>query len=60
MMDTNPLGQGTESEDWQLGEIHAGIADLDAGNEVSHDEVAKWLNSWGKEDQVEAPLSNEP
>src|ERR1700678_2738703 len=35
-----------ELEEWQLGEIHAGIADLDEGREVSHERVVKWLASW--------------
>lgn len=36
-----------ENEEWQLGEIEAGIADLEAGQEVGHEEVARWLSSWG-------------
>lgn len=37
-----------ELEEWQLGEIRAGIAELDAGQEISHEEMKKWLESWGK------------
>jgi predicted transcriptional regulator len=37
-----------ESEEWQLGELQAGIAELDAGQAGSHDKVSKWLKSWGK------------
>jgi len=44
-----------ECEEWQLGELHAGIADLDAGHEVSHDKVSKWLKSWGKVGEAKAP-----
>jgi predicted transcriptional regulator len=33
----------TLSEKWQLGEIRAGIADIDEG----HERVAKLLASWG-------------
>ena len=44
-----------ESEEWQLGEIQAGIAELDAGNDVSHEKVAKWLGSWGKRGETKAP-----
>jgi len=43
------------SEEWQLGEIHASIAELDAGQDVSHDKVAKWLASWGKPGETKAP-----
>src|SRR5689334_25290619 len=34
-----------ESEEWQLGELQAGIAELDAGQAVSHEKVSKWLTS---------------
>ena len=44
-----------ESEEWQLGELHAGIAELESGREVSHEKVSKWLNSWGKPRETKAP-----
>ncbi len=44
-----------ESEEWQLGEIHAGIAELDSGQTVSHEKVSKWLKSWGKPGEPKAP-----
>jgi RHH-type transcriptional regulator, rel operon repressor / antitoxin RelB len=44
-----------QSEEWQLGELHAGIAELDAGNSVSHEKVSKWLSSWGKSGERKAP-----
>lgn len=43
------------SEEWQLGEVLSGIEELDSGQSVSHDKVAKWLNSWGKKDETKAP-----
>jgi RHH-type rel operon transcriptional repressor/antitoxin RelB len=49
------IGAYIESEEWQLGEIQAGLAELDAGQVVSHDKVSKWLNSWGKPDEKKAP-----
>ena len=42
-------------EEWQLGEIQAGIAELDAGHEVSHEKVKKWLESRGTPNETEAP-----
>jgi len=36
-----------EQEEWQLREIHAAVAELDAGKAVSHEKVATWLKSWG-------------
>jgi RHH-type transcriptional regulator, rel operon repressor / antitoxin RelB len=44
-----------ESEEWQLGEIQAGIAELESGQEVSHEKVSKWLSSWGKSNATKAP-----
>ena len=44
-----------ESEEWQLGEIQAGIAELDSGRKVSHEKVSKWLSSWGKSNETKAP-----
>ena len=44
-----------ESEEWQLGELQAGIAELDSGREVGHEKVSKWLKSWGKPDERKVP-----
>jgi predicted transcriptional regulator len=44
-----------ESEEWQLGELSAGIAETESGQEVSHGRVSKWLNSWGKPGETKAP-----
>ena len=44
-----------ESEEWQLGELQVGMAELDSGHEVGHQNVAKWLKSWGKPDESKAP-----
>lgn len=44
-----------ESEEWQLGELQAGIGELNAGKGVSHEKVTKWLKSWGKPGETKAP-----
>ena len=44
-----------ESEEWQLGEIHAGVAEIESGQAVSHEKVSKWLRSWGKRGETKAP-----
>jgi predicted transcriptional regulator len=44
-----------EMEEWQTGEILAGIADAEAGKVVSHDRAATWLRSWGKPSEGKAP-----
>ncbi|BDC49815.1 hypothetical protein F183_A21310 [Bryobacterales bacterium F-183] len=43
------------AEEWQLGEIHDGIKELDAGKGVSHEKVSTWLNSWAKGGKSKAP-----
>ena len=49
------IAQYVEVEEWQLGEIHAGLADLDEGQSVSHEKASKWLKSWGKPSESKAP-----
>jgi predicted transcriptional regulator len=44
-----------EQEEWQLGEIHAAIGELDAGQAVSHEKVAPWLRFWGTAGEKNAP-----
>ncbi len=43
------------AESWQLGEIEAGIKDLEANKTVEHHEVNRWLRSWGKKRERKAP-----
>ncbi len=44
-----------EAEEWQLREIQTGLDELDAGHGVSHEQVSKWLRSWGKRGETKAP-----
>ena len=44
-----------DAEAWQLGEIQAGLTDLDGGKTVSHDKVVKWMKSWGKRSEQKPP-----
>lgn len=44
-----------ESEEWHLGELQFGLAELDSGQGVSHDKVATWLDSWGKHGELKPP-----
>lgn len=47
--------QYVDAEQRQLGEIQAGLEDLDTGRTVTHDKVGKWLKSWGKPSEGKAP-----
>ena len=44
-----------QQEEWQLGEVHAAIEELDGGQAVSHDKIATWLRSWGAAKKKNAP-----
>lgn len=33
----------------------AGIAELDSGQQVSHEKVSQWLKTWGKPGETQAP-----
>ncbi|MBI5085729.1 MAG: ribbon-helix-helix protein, CopG family [Acidobacteria bacterium] len=44
-----------EAEEWQIGEVRAGLAELDSGEVISHERVSKWLRSWGKKAEAKAP-----
>ena len=43
------------AEEWQLGEIHAGLEELDSGKSVSHEKMSHWLKTWGKSGKTKAP-----
>jgi predicted transcriptional regulator len=44
-----------QNEEWQLGEIQAGINDVEARHMVGHEKVSKWLKTWGKRGESKAP-----
>jgi RHH-type transcriptional regulator, rel operon repressor / antitoxin RelB len=44
-----------DTEEWQLGEIAAGLKELDRGETVSHEKVSVWLRSWGRPSESKAP-----
>ena len=44
-----------DAESWQFDEIQAGLKDLDEGRLLAHQDVAKWLRSWGRKRERKAP-----
>ena len=44
-----------ETESSQLGEIQAGLEELDAGHGIGHEKVSKWVQSWGRSGETKAP-----
>lgn len=49
------IARYVEAEEWQLGEIEAGLRDAEAGRTAGHAEVAKWMQSWGKRKERKPP-----
>lgn len=44
-----------ETEEWQFGEIQAGIAELNTGKGIPHEKVSTWMKAWGKKAETKAP-----
>jgi RHH-type transcriptional regulator, rel operon repressor / antitoxin RelB len=49
------IARYVDTEEWQLGEIQAGLADIEEGHAVSHEKVSKWLKSWGTSSEGKPP-----
>ena len=49
------IARFVDAEEWQLGEIKAGLADSDQGSTITHERVSKWLKSWGTPSEGKAP-----
>ncbi len=52
---TKPILGGID-EDVEARAIAEAEADVAAGRVVSHDEVVKWLRSWGTADELPCPV----
>ena len=44
-----------ETQSWQVARIERGLAEIDRGDAVSHEEVAEWLSGWGGAGENEPP-----
>ena len=44
-----------EAEEWQLSETRSGLTDLDEGRTLGHENVSKWLRSWGEKGETSVP-----
>ncbi len=44
-----------EAQEWQLGEIHTSLSELDTGKSVDGEKVEAWLKTWGKKSEKAAP-----
>jgi RHH-type transcriptional regulator, rel operon repressor / antitoxin RelB len=44
-----------DEQERQLEKIREGLADAKAGRVVAHEDVARWLDSWGTEEELPPP-----
>lgn len=42
-------------QSWQIGQVQKGIEDCDAGRVIPHEQVEKWMKSWGKKKELPPP-----
>jgi predicted transcriptional regulator len=42
-------------DSWDYTHIRAGLAELQAGQEISNERVSEWLDSWGTENEIPSP-----
>ena len=42
-------------QEWQLAAIDEGIRAADAGRIVAHEDIAAWVQSWGRPDELPMP-----
>lgn len=54
---THAIEKYVENEAWQVASIQEAVDELERGdaNLVDHEDVAKWLNSWGTDSEAEPP-----
>lgn len=54
---THAIDKYVESEAWQIAAIQEAVDELERSEAglVEHEDVAKWLNSWGSADEAESP-----
>ncbi len=44
-----------ETQSWQVARIERGLAEIDRGDGVPHEEVAEWISGWGDAGEGEPP-----
>ena len=40
---------------WQVEEIRKGLEDVESGRLIDNNDVYQWINSWGEDNEGEAP-----
>lgn len=49
------IGEYVDVNEWQIAGIKRAIALLDRGEGVAHEQVTKWVRSWGGRKELPAP-----
>ena len=49
------IGEFVDANEWQIAGIKQAIDSLDRGAGVPHDQVEKWVRSWGTRNERSAP-----
>jgi predicted transcriptional regulator len=49
------IGDYVDINEWQIDGIKSAMASMDGGEGVAHDEVKKWVRSWGGSKERPAP-----
>ena len=44
-----------DQQERQIARIREGLADAAAGRVIAHEDVVRWLDSWGTEDELPPP-----
>ncbi len=51
------INEYVDLNDWQVAGIKKAIASLDRGGEIPHQDVKKWVRSWGRRQERPMPRS---
>lgn len=44
-----------ETQSWQIARIERGLAEIERGEAVAHEDVTEWLSGWGRDDEGKPP-----
>jgi predicted transcriptional regulator len=53
--DAEPAPNSLALDAWQIEATRAAMAGLDRGNEIAHEAVREWIESWGTANELEPP-----
>ena len=54
------INEYLDLNEWQVAGIQKAVASLDRGEGVAHEQVKKWVSSWGRTKERPAPKRSAP